>query len=134
MNEAEIQAGLICERQAPPDSATWAMGRACRMSALAGLRTSCRFRHCSPTIRKVYLASQTRALAQVLCRLGELLLDTRSPTPSLHLAHRLYRDTLTNIHQVANTSLPGRMEALKTTVEEPVSLGIFTFKTQAMTG
>lgn len=132
-NEAEIQAGLTQKGQAPLDSPTRLRPRLPR-SALAGLRTLCRLRQdCSPTLRKVYLASQTRALAQVWCVGWEmLLLDTLDlqrpactwPTDGIETHSQISTKWQTR-------SYPGEWRALKTTAEEPVSRDIY-LKTQAM--
>ena len=129
-NEAEIQAGLTQKGQVPLDSPTHLRPRL-PGSVLAGLRMLCRFRQdCSPTIGKVYLASQKRALAQVLCVGWEMsLLDTLDlqrpactwPTDGIETHSQISTKWQT-------CSYPGEWRALKTTAEEPVSLRIFTLK------
>ena len=72
----------------------------------------------------------------VVCGLGDVTSGhSRSPTPSLRLAHRLHGDPLTNTCKAANMLLPRRMgNILKIIAEELISLGIFTLGNRCRDG
>lgn len=86
--------------------------------------------------RKLYLASQTRALAQVLCVGWEMsLLDTLDrqrpayawPTDCIETHSQTYAKRQTCCY-------PGEWRALKIIAEELISLGIFTLENRCRDG